>query len=80
MFSSVISREELSECQQETGNDEIDQSVKVLSLLSSTRKETVESAKLYASNQANTLEAYLDDYNRKAITMNSNGEITLYLS
>lgn len=80
MFSSVISREELSECQQETGNDEIDQSVKVLSLLSSTRKETVESAKLYASNQANTLEAHLDDYNRKAITMNSNGEITLYLS
>lgn len=61
IFSSVISREEFSKCQQEKDNDEIDQSVKVLSLLSLTRMETVEFAELYSPNHAKTLKAHLEE-------------------
>lgn len=61
VFSTVMSREGFSDRQQETDSGDIDQAVKVLSLLPLTRKETVEFAELYAPNQAKALEEHLEE-------------------
>jgi hypothetical protein len=61
VFSTVISRKKFSERQQGVDNGDIEQAVKVLSLLPLTRKETIEFAKLYAPNHAQALETHLED-------------------